>query len=136
MQKLLGRDEGFEELEYAVRAWAPDMAKLFSAAAHGLNALSGAALQPRPRVSRTFEAQGANTENLLAAFLSDLVSAAEQQQLGFDSFIVILGDGRVKVAMSGAPLQALARPVRAVRSGSIAIKQSKRGFETEIGFEV
>jgi SHS2 domain-containing protein len=131
---------GFDELrhtaDWAMRVWAPDLPGLFSVAARAMNELSGIKLKAKPRISRTFEAAGTDTESLLVAFLSDLVFAAEQEKLAFDTFVVILRDGRLKVAMTGAPLESLTKPIKAVTYHNLQIKNTERGYEVEIVFDV
>jgi SHS2 domain-containing protein len=131
---------GFEELphtaDWALRVWAPDLAGLFAESARGMNAIAGARPAAGPRVERTFEAQASDPESLLVRFLSELVYAAEQERLVFDRFEITLDDTHLRVGMSGAPLTALTKEIKAVTYHNLRIRPSERGYEVEIVFDV
>ena len=130
----------FEELphtaDWALRAWAGNLPLLFAETARGMNALSGAQPAPGPRISRTFEAEALDMESLLVMFLSELVYAAEQEDLVFDAFEIELKGNELKVSMSGAPLLTLNKSIKAVTYHNLEIRNTVRGFELEIVFDV
>jgi len=131
---------GFEELphtaDWALRVWAPDLAGLFAESAQGMNALSGARPAVGPRTQRTFRAEAPDPESLLVRFLSELVYAVEQERLVFDRFEISIADGRLQVEMSGAPLEALTKAIKAVTYHNLRIRRTEGGFEVEIVFDV
>ncbi len=131
---------GFEELphtaDWAIEVWAEDLPSLFAEAAHGMNALSGLALASGTRVNRTFQHEAMDDETLLVAFLSELIYAQEQQNLGFDFFQVELQPGYVNVKMEGAPVASVEKPIKAVTFHNLKIMHSNPGFETQIVFDV
>jgi SHS2 domain-containing protein len=122
----------YEELQHTadwcLRVWANDLPSLFVEAARGMNALSGAI----PALSAV--------EGLLVAFLSELVYAAEQERLTFTSFHVETferEDGwELKVEMDGAPLASINKTIKAVTYHNLQIRQTARGVEVEIVFDV
>ena len=122
--------------DWAMRVWAEDLPALFAEAARGMNALSGVALAANPRVSRAFEHDGTDSETLLVAFLSELIYAREQENLGIDDFRVALQPGHINARMEGAPLVSVEKPIKAVTFHNLKIIQSEHGYETEIVFDV
>ncbi len=139
----------FEELphtaDWSLRVWAADLPSLFMEAACGMNALSGA--QPLsevegsgPRTHRTFETDAPDPESLLVAFLSELVYAAEQEQLTFTRFHVETferAEGwELKAEMDGAPLASVDKTIKAVTYHNLHVRQTERGVEVEIVFDV
>jgi len=131
---------GFEEIshtaDWSIRVWADDLAGLLVESARGMNWLAGAELADHPRVKQSFEAEGPDGESMLVAFLSELVYYAEQQNLGFDDFDIQLNDGRLKADMGGAPLKSLSKAIKAVTWHNLKIKETERGLEVEIVFDV
>jgi len=135
---------GFEELahtaDWAIRVWAMHLADLFAECARGMNALMGAQLAEGPRVSRIFEAEGLDLESLLVAFLSELVYCAEHEHAGFDHFNTQThkrGNAQALfVEMEGAPLASVNKTIKAVTYHGLKIRQTARGYEVEIVFDV
>ena len=131
---------GFEEIphtaDWSLRVWADDLPGLLAESARGMNVLTGAVLADRPRLKRTFETTGADGESLLVAFLTELVYSAEQENLGFDDFALEIKDDRLKVEMEGAPLKSLSKAIKAVTWHNLKIRETTRGLEVEIVFDV
>jgi SHS2 domain-containing protein len=131
---------GFEELshtaDWQIRVWAPSLPALFAEAACGMNALTGARPAPAQRVTRTFKAEASDAESLLVAFLSELIWAAEQENLVFDVFKVILKGPRLKVKMSGSHVNSINKSIKAVTYHNLQIRQTDAGFQVEIVFDV
>lgn len=131
---------GFEEIphtaDWSIRVWANDIEGLLAESARGMNWLSGAELAKGPRVNQTFEAEEVDRESLLVAFLSELVYYAEQENKGFDDFVIEIKNDTLKVEMEGAPLKALSKTIKAVTWHKLQIQESARGLEVEIVFDV
>jgi len=131
---------GFDEIphtaDWSIRVWADDITKLMAESARGMNWLAGVELANEPRVVKTFEAEGQDNESLLVAFLSELVYFIEQENLGFDEFKISIKNGRLKVEMQGAPLKSLSKTIKAVTWHKLEIRESVRGLEVEIVFDV
>ena len=130
----------FEEIphtaDWSIRVWADDLAGLLAESARGMNWLAGVELAERPRVKKTFEAEEPDRESILVAFLTELVYYTEQENLGFDDFEISIKNDRLKVEMGGAPLQSLSKAIKAVTWHKLEIKQTARGLEVEIVFDV
>jgi len=131
---------GFEEIshtaDWSIRVWADDLAGLLVESARGMNWLAGAELADQPRVKQSFEAEGPDGESMLVAFLSELVYYAEQQNLGFDDFAIETKNDRLKAEIEGAPLKSLSKAIKAVTWHNLKIKETERGLEVEIVFDV
>lgn len=131
---------GFEEVshtaDWSIHVWADDFAGLLAESARGMNWLAGTELADMPCIAKTFEAEEPDNESLLIAFLSELVYYAEQENLGFDNFDINIKNGRLKVKMEGAPLQSLSKAIKAVTWHKLEIRESARGLEVEIVFDV
>lgn len=137
---------GFEELphtaDWSLRVWALDLPGLFIESAFGMNTLSGVLLSEGPRTHRTFEATSLDIENLLISFLSELIFAVENERLVFDKFEINLEsinlrmESHLHVEMSGAPLVAIAKSIKAVTYHNLQILHTMRGYEVEIVFDV
>jgi len=133
-------DLGFEEIphtaDWALRVWAGDLPGLLAEAARGMNWLAGAELADHGRETKAFETEAAEAESLLVAFLSELVYYAEQENLGFDEFDIRIFDERLSVNMQGAPLKALTKAIKAVTWHNLEVKETARGLEVVIVFDV
>ena len=131
---------GFEEIphtaDWSIRVWAQDLPELLAESARGMYWLAEAKFVDHPRIRRTFEAEGIDDESLLVAFLSELVYYAEQEYAGFDNFEIHIKNGRLKVEMQGAPLKSLSKAIKAVTWHKLEIRESARGLEVEIVFDV
>jgi SHS2 domain-containing protein len=131
---------GFEEIshtaDWSVRVWAEDLPLLFVEAAQAMNSLSGTAIGPGPRVTRTFEAEGPDVESLLVAFLSELVYYQEQENVAFDVFDLRVAAQWLKVGMEGAPIESVEKAIKAVTYHNLKIEKTPEGFETTIVFDV
>ena len=131
---------GFEEIphtaDWSIHVWADDLVGLLAESARGMNWLAGVELADGPREKRTFETGGPDGESLLVAFLSELVYYAEQENMGFDNFVIEIKHDRLKVEMEGAPLKSLSKTIKAVTWHKLEIQETARGLEVEIVFDV
>lgn len=131
---------GYEEIphtaDWSIRVWAQDLEGLLIESARGMYWLAGAELAKGPRVNQSFEAEEADRESTLVAFLSELVFYAEQENLGFDHFEIRIKNDRLNVEMEGAALKSLSKAIKAVTWHQLAIRESARGLEVEIVFDV
>ena len=132
--------QGFAEIphtaDWSIRAWAEDLPSLFAEAARGMNTLAGMTLAPGPRVARIFECGAEDRETLLVAFLSELLYMQEHDGLGFDIIRVRLQDAGLKAKLDGAPLESLAKSIKAVTFHNLKIIRTPGGYEAEIVFDV
>ena len=131
---------GFKEIshtaDWSIRVWADDLAGLLVESARGMNWLAGAELANEPRITKTFNTEEPDNESLLVAFLSELVYYAEQENTGFDDFVIKIKNDTLKVEMQGAPLESLSKSIKAVTWHKLEIRESALGLEVEIVFDV
>jgi SHS2 domain-containing protein len=131
---------GFEEIshtaDWSVRVWAQDLPSLFAESARAMNSLAGMRIGSGPRVKRTFEAEGPDSESLLVAFLSELVYCLEKENLVFDRFELQVEGQMLNVEMEGAQIASLDKAIKAVTYHNLRIIETDQGFETTIVFDV
>ncbi len=130
----------FEEIrhtaDWSIRVQAPDLSSLFIEAAHGMNAIAGIKLSETPLVEHVFDAHSTEHENLLVSFLSELVFYAEYDKTAFYHFNITINENHLHVDMTGAPIQSMTKSIKAVTYHNLEIKETQKGFETEIVFDV
>jgi len=131
---------GFTEIEHtadcSMMVWADDLPSLFGEAARAMNQAAGARIGRGPRVRRKVSVQAADSESLLVQFLTELIYAQEQEDLGFDQFDLQMSPGKLNAKLEGSLLEALAKPIKAVTYHNLSIQRTTRGYETEIVFDV
>jgi SHS2 domain-containing protein len=130
----------FEELphtaDWAMRVTAPDLAGLFAEAARGMNTLAGVKFTPGPKTRRTLSLSAPDVESLLVAFLSELVYSAEQEHLAFNDFEIQVNGQTLQASMDGSPIVSINKAIKAVTYHNLHIRQTARGYEVEIVFDV
>ncbi|NOY99161.1 MAG: archease [Chloroflexi bacterium] len=138
----------FEELphtaDWALRVWADDLPGLLAEAARGMYALADARQAEGPRVTRRLEIQAPDAEGLLVDFLGELLYFVESERLAFDELNELQVEGfrlqvegfRLQVEMTGAPLRSIGKEIKAVTYHNLQIKETARGLEVEIVFDV
>jgi SHS2 domain-containing protein len=122
--------------DWCLRVWGADLPALFVEAARGMNSLAGMQPAPGPVRRKTFESTASDPESLLVSFLSELVYAAEQENTVFDRFEVHIAGQGLRCKMKGAPLLTVKKNIKAVTFHNLNIRQTNRGFEVEIVFDV
>jgi SHS2 domain-containing protein len=131
---------GFEEIshtaDWSAHVWAQDRPSLFAECARAMNALSGTLIGSGPRTHQTFEAEAPDLESLLVAFLSELVYYQEQENLAFDRFEVQVESERLKVEMEGGQIASVDKAIKAVTYHNLRVRETDRGWETSIVFDV
>ncbi len=135
----------FEELDHtadlSLRVWAADLPQLFVESASGMNALAGMMLADSPRTQRAFSTCADDAESLLVSFLSELVFFAEQEALAFDKIDLKIEDGKgesysLSATLNGASILSSNKSIKAVTFHNLQIRQTERGYEVEIVFDV
>lgn len=122
--------------DWELEVWAPDLAGLLEQAAQGMYALTGVELAHGPRQRRRVEVEGGDPEDLLVAFLGELLFLTESEGLGFDRFRVEVEGGRVRAEAEGAAVRAQAKEIKAVTYHRLAVRASEGGLRTRIVFDV
>jgi SHS2 domain-containing protein len=127
--------------DWCLHVWAADLAHLFVETAKGMNALAGTSLAEKPRITRAFTASAAELESLLVAFLSELVYYAEHDRIAFDNYDLSLEleddqPCHLSATLRGAAILSMNKAIKAVTYHNLQIRQTGRGYELEIVFDV
>lgn len=130
----------FEEIphtaDWSLRVWAMDLPVLFIEAARGMVAIAGTRLAAGPRTSRTIVSIAPDHESLLVSFLSELLYIGEQEKLAFDEFKIKIEAERLSAEVVGAPILSIDKIIKAVTYHNLQIRQTSKGYEVEIVFDV
>jgi SHS2 domain-containing protein len=133
-------EAGYQEVEHTadwqLEVWAPDLPLLFEQAALGMYALSDTRLEPEARLTREIELQGQDPESLLVSFLTELLYLGESQGLGFDGFDLQINGAYLFAQVEGAPIQTQSKEIKAVTYHNLEIRETSRGLEVSIVFDV
>jgi SHS2 domain-containing protein len=137
---MLGAYSGYREIEHTadweLEIWAPNMPSLIEQAARGMYALSKTRLAESPRLSRQFEISVLDHETLVVDFLSELLFFEEHEGIAFDSYIIEILGSSCRVQLSGAPILEIAKEIKAVTYHGIHVRETARGLEVNIVFDV
>jgi len=133
------RISGFEErphtADWALDVWALDLPMLFVEAAKGMYALMGVSLGT-DRHHTHLSLSEPDHEALLVSFLSELLFLNESDHLGFDYFQMVFAGSELEVDLQGAAIASQTKAIKAVTYHNLKIRQTNRGFETTIVFDV
>ena len=133
-------DAGYREIEHTadweLHVWAPDLTSLLKIAAQGMYVLSHTELAVEPRETREFEVPYTDRESLLVDFLSELLFFGEDEALAFDAYQLDFDGSCLKVRASGAPIREQAKEIKAVTYHRLQIRETDRGLEVNIVFDV
>ncbi len=137
MVKMMGYEEVTHTADWALRVWAPDLPGLLTEAARGMYALMGARSGPGPRARRTLSVEAEDAETLLVEFLSEVLFWVESEGLVFDQFTIHMeGEFTARVEAEGAPYASLNKEIKAVTYHNLQVRETRRGLEVEIVFDV
>jgi len=133
-------ERGYREVEHTadweLEVWGPDMAALLKQAAEGMYRLMGIELESKPRQRRRVEIEANDREQLVVEFLVELLYLAESERLAFDRLDVELAGHRLIAGLEGAPIRVQAKEIKAVTYHRIAVRDTERGLETRVVFDV
>jgi SHS2 domain-containing protein len=131
---------GFREIEHTadweLEVWAPNLPGILEQAAIGMYTLAGVRLHPVSRITRTIALSSSDPESLLVSFLGELLYLGEQEGLGFNAFHLKIEGNTLHAELFGAPLIAMVKEIKAVTYHNLVIRQTPRGLETRIVFDV
>ena len=131
---------GFQEqphtADWALDVWASDLVSLLQQAASGMYALMHARLQVEPRETYRFEIATLDRETLLVTFLSELLYFTQRDGVAFDQFDLVQDGERLLAEVEGAPIESIAKEIKAVTYHNVAVRETARGLETTIVFDV
>lgn len=133
-------DYGYREREHTadweLEVWAPDLPLLFEQAAAGMYELSGTRLKSQPRTEKELQLEAADEEGLLVDFLGELLYLNESENLAFDEFNIKIESLKLMAKIGGAPVESQTKEIKAVTYHKLEIRESSRGFEVNIVFDV
>jgi len=131
---------GFQEVEHAadwaLRVWAPQMSSLLEQAARGMLTLAGVKVADGPVCEREIEISYLDREQLLVKFLSEILFFIEQENLAFSEYHLSLDQDRLKARLRGYPVRSLEKAIKAVTYHNLEVRQTERGVEAYIVFDV
>ena len=131
----------FEEIshtaDWSLRVWAKDLGGLLAESARGMYALANAEQAEGPRVRRELLLEGVDAESLLVAFLEELLYISESEGLIFDKFDILeIKETKLNAMMEGRALRSIEKEIKAVTFHNLQIRETERGLEVEIVFDV
>ena len=131
---------GFREKEHTadweLEVWSPDLPGLLEEAARGMYWLMGARLEEGIRLQRNIEFYGVDNESRLVRFLQELLYLCDSQNVGFDQVEITIDGQRGRAELSGAPLAHLGKEIKAVTYHNLAVRETSRGLEATLVFDV
>ena len=134
------KNAGYREIEHTadweLHVWAPDLIALLKTAARGMYALSDTELVAAPQQTREFEISFADRESLLVDFLSELLFFGESERIAFDGYQLRLCGSNLQVRASGASIKEQAKEIKAVTYHRMQVRETERGLEVNIVFDV
>lgn len=136
MQTTAGFQEIAHTADWELHVWAPEMTMLLEQAARGMYTLMTARLQPNPRQARCLTIDFLDNESLLVSFLAELLLLSELENLGFDTFDLKIKSTQLIADLSGAPIESIAKEIKAVTYHNLAIRSTDSGLEANIVFDV
>lgn len=132
--------QGWREVEHTadweVEVWGPDLSTLLEQAAQGMYRLMGIELEEEPRQRRRLEVAADDREQLLVEFLKELLYLVESERLAFDRFDLEVAGHRLKADLEGARIQAHAKEIKAITYHRLEVRDTRRGLETRVVFDV
>ncbi len=135
-QSSAGYQERAHTADWALEVWASDLVGLLQQAAHGMYALMHARLQAEPREAYHFEIVAPDRETLLVTFLAELLYFTQRDDVGFDRLDLTYEGERLTVEAEGAPIESIAKEIKAVTYHNLAVCETERGLEATIVFDV
>jgi SHS2 domain-containing protein len=122
--------------DWELEVWGPDMATLLVQAAQGMYHLMGIELATGQRDQRRLELETDDREQLLVEFLVELLYLAESERVAFDHLELEVVGHRLRADLEGARVRAQAKEIKAVTYHRLAVRDTERGLETRIVFDV
>ena len=139
-REMYAKLAGFREVEHTadweLHVWAPDLPELLRQAARGMYTLSHTQLAPGPRLEREFAFPFSDPEALIVDFLSELLFYGEDEGIGFDEVQVELTGSTCKFRVCGSPIEAQSKEIKAVTFHGLEVRETGKGLEANIVFDV
>jgi len=131
----------FNEIEHtadiSVQIQAEDFAGLLLGAASAMFELMGISIDKEGERQRTIEVEGIDREDLLVAWLEELLYLIERHEVGFGKIeLVALNDTNLVASVEELPGVAPSKEIKAVTYHGLEIKETRMGVEVTIVFDV
>ncbi|MBT3337857.1 MAG: archease [Anaerolineae bacterium] len=131
----------FEEIshtaDWSIRVWADDLRGLLAESARGMWMLTNAEQAEGPRARREMSLEAYDAEGLLVAFLEELLYLSESEKIVFNEFKGLkVEDLRLSGIMEGGAVRSMEKEIKAVTFHNLEIRETGRGLEVEIVFDV
>lgn len=140
LKAMMDPKAGFREVphtaDWELRVWAPDLPALLEQAALGMYALMGVCSEPGPELPHRVAMDFDDRENLLVAFLQELLFLIEVERLAARAFNLQVEGDRLRGDLSVAPVQSITKEIKAVTYHNLAIQKTDHGLETNIVFDI
>jgi SHS2 domain-containing protein len=135
-QSSAGYQERSHTADWALDVWAPDLCGLLQQAARGMYALLQTKLTDESRETYRFEINASDREVVLVTFLSELLYFTQRDEVGFDQFDLTWDAPQLTATVEGAPIDSLAKEIKAVTYHNLAVHETDRGLAATIVFDV
>ena len=131
----------FNEIEHtadvSLHIQSEDLAGLFHGAASAMLSLMDMSADREGESTRTIEVEGIDREDLLVAWLQELLYLMERYEAGFSKVdIVEINDTHLTAIVEEIPGMVPSKEIKAVTYHGLEIKESERGLEVTIVFDV
>jgi SHS2 domain-containing protein len=133
---------GFEEVEHiadkALRIVGINLKELMISAAQGMTQLMvGDVSKISNKIKKSIELQAVDAESLLVEWLGELAYWAETEMLVFKKFKVTdITATRLQATIWGAKVPELEKHIKAVTYHNLEIRQTPKGLEATVVFDV
>jgi SHS2 domain-containing protein len=131
----------FNEIEHtadvSLHIQSEDLAGLFREAACAMLSLMGMSTDKQGESLRTIEVEGMDREDLLVAWLQELLYLMERYEIGLGRMdIVEISDNHLTAVAEQIPGMIPSKEIKAVTYHGLEIKETERGLEVTIVFDV
>jgi SHS2 domain-containing protein len=135
------KDTAFNEIEHtadwALKIEARDMAELLYNAALGMIALMGLDTADSVGSKRRIEIKAIDREDLLVSWLQELLYLMESRGVSFGGMEIQVKDGTNLAALvEEIPCKSPLKEIKAVTYHNLAIKETEKGLEAVVVFDV
>lgn len=135
-QSLRGHREVEHTADWELEVWAEDLAHLLAEAARGMYELMEVRVSDTDRRPLRLELEADDSEQLLVAFLNELLHLLDHESIAFDGFLLKADGGRLDARLEGGAVTARGKEIKAVTFHRLTVRDTGAGFETRIVFDV
>ncbi|MBI9047701.1 MAG: archease [Anaerolineaceae bacterium] len=122
--------------DYAILVWGKTLSSLFESAALGMFYLMGMKVEKGDNEILICDLQAENLENLLVDFLSELLFILEVRNSAILDMELSINGLSLSAKLTLGKITNLDKWVKAVTYHNLSVKETFRGFETNLVFDV